>query len=71
MLKVDFGSDDRDTPALDGRMIFSFPRGADGTCAFCHSDPYATHSAPESDIVRYFEQNHQALVCLMCGGHPT
>lgn len=73
-----------------GRMILyvsdisgGFPRDADNQCAFCHGDPTAERSGPETEIGRYFERGwrrEQELgyrrytmvsTCPLCDGRPT
>lgn len=60
-----------------------FPRDADGRCAFCHGDPCAEASGPDTEIARYFargwlrEQSYGmrryalASTCPLCDGRPT
>jgi hypothetical protein len=36
--------------------IAEYPRDADNFCAFCHGDPCAEHSGPESNIVQCYER---------------
>lgn len=48
-----------------------FPRGADGTCAFCDGDPCAEYSGPDTRIGAYFARNSYASTCPCCDGRPT
>jgi len=49
-----------------------FPRGPDGTCAFCQGDPCAERSALDSAIGAYMARNSTwAETCPMCLGRPT
>lgn len=52
--------------------IAEFPRGVDGTCAYCHGDPCAERSPATSLIAKFFEHNASwADTCPCCGGRPT
>jgi len=51
--------------------IAEFPRGIDGTCAYCHGDPCAEDSVPESLITKFFKRNSWAETCPCCNGRPT
>lgn len=58
--------------ALDVAYISDFPRGVDGTCAFCKGDPCAERPESPYRIRHYFELNKTwAQVCPMCDGRPT
>jgi hypothetical protein len=48
-----------------------FPRDEEGTCAFCHGDPCAETSPPDSAIARYYRENPRAETCPTCAGQPT
>jgi hypothetical protein len=50
--------------------VSEFPRGKDGTCAFCQGDPCA--DLGEGLIALYFEANKSwATTCPVCDGRPT
>lgn len=51
--------------------IAEYPRGVDGTCAYCHGDPCAERSGPDSLIGAYFARNSWASTCPCCEGRPT
>lgn len=66
--------------------IAQFPRDRDGTCAFCHGDPCAEFSPPDSQIAQYFargraraaqyenpllRQGAMPQTCPCCDGRPT
>ena len=57
--------------------IAEFPRGVDGTCAFCHGDPCAETSPESSYIWRYMnlpmypESPYRPQTCPLCDGRPT
>jgi hypothetical protein len=60
-----------------------FPRDAGNLCAFCHGDPCAERSGPETKIGAYFQRGAEreasygyaryTLVntCPLCQGRPT
>lgn len=48
-----------------------FLRGPDNTCAFCHGDPCAQRSGPETLIGNYFARVSWAQTCPCCEGRPT
>lgn len=48
-----------------------YARGADGTCAFCHGDPFAERSPPDSLIARFYKVKPRATTCPVCEGRPT
>lgn len=53
-------------------VIAQFPRDGDHLCAFCHGDPCAEHSGPETNIGAYFERNpRSAETCPLCDGRPS
>lgn len=56
---------------LEVDHISDFPRGADGTCAFCQGDPCAEQEPPGYRIASYYERNPRAETCPMCDGRPT
>ena len=56
---------------LEVDHIAQFPRGQDGTCAFCHGDPCAENSPPDSQIAQFFRRNRWAETCPCCEGRPT
>jgi hypothetical protein len=51
--------------------IAEYPRGVDGTCAFCHGDPCAERSGPDTLIGKYFAEYSWAETCPCCAGKPT
>ena len=68
---------DRPDPANEPETMLSviyiaeFPRGVDGTCAYCHGDPCAETSGPESLIAKYFANFSWAETCPCCDGRPS
>jgi hypothetical protein len=56
---------------VDVKYIAQFPRGADGTCAFCHGDPCNEESDSDSEIAKYFAETKNAETCPMCEGRAT
>lgn len=49
-----------------------FLRGPDGTCAYCHGDPGAKRSGPESAIARFLARAADwAHCCPVCDGQAT
>ena len=48
-----------------------FLRDGRGWCAFCHADPCAEDSAPDSLIAQFFARNTWARTCPCCDGRPT
>ena len=38
-------------------LTAEYPVGEDHTCAFCHGDPCAEHSDPDSQIAQYHERH--------------
>lgn len=42
-----------------------------GTCPYCHGDPCAEDSGPETLIGGYFQRNKYAETCPLCEGRPT
>jgi hypothetical protein len=53
------------------RWIGEYPRGSDGCCAFCHGDPCAERSGPETHIGKFYAENPKAETCPMCDGRAT
>jgi hypothetical protein len=51
--------------------IAEFPRDEDGLCAYCHGDPGAEKSSPNSLIFGYYVRNPNAETCPMCDGRPS
>lgn len=51
--------------------IADYPRGEDGLCAYCHGDPCAENSTPNSLIGGYYIRNPRAETCPMCNGRPS
>lgn len=52
--------------------IAEFPRGVDGTCAYCHGDPGAERSPETSLIAQFYARNGSwAETCPCCDGRPT
>lgn len=65
---------------LDVKYITDgFARDADSCCAFCHGDPCAEYSPPESRIAQYHERHAVDRVkypgcydtCPCCNGRPS
>lgn len=56
---------------LDISHLADFPRGQDGTCAFCHADSLAESSPEDSEIAKFYARNPKAETCPMCDGRPT
>ncbi len=67
--------DGSDEITLDVIYVAGFPRGHDGRCAFCHGDPCAESSGPDTKIGAYFKQAEDegfpAETCPLCEGRPT
>jgi len=53
---------------LKVRYVADFPRDEDGLCPYCHNDPCAEHSGPDTLIGAYFKRNPKAETCPCCGG---
>lgn len=51
--------------------IAEYPRGVNGTCAYCHGDPCAERSRATSLIAKYYARNSWAQTCPCCDGRPT
>ena len=52
--------------------IAEYARGEDGTCAFCHGDPCAEMSGPETHIGAFRQRLGKAFeTCPCCNGRPT
>lgn len=72
VVKVPFLGDGAEPDTvLDVIYIAEYPRGEDGTCAYCHGDPCAETSGPETLIGAYFARNKWAATCPNCDGRPT
>lgn len=63
--------DERDPILLTVSYWAEFLRGEDGTCAFCHGDPCAERSGPDTLIGNYFARLSWAQTCPCCDGRPT
>lgn len=62
----------REDVVLDVSYIAVFARDAEGLCAFCHGDPCAETSPPESLIAREMEAGRTWLsACPNCDGRPS
>jgi hypothetical protein len=52
-----------------------YPRGEDGTCAFCHADPCDEKKDVNTFIHQFYvdskEEGYNPLTCPMCDGRPT
>lgn len=70
MPKESFSPGDGTTVEIDVSRIADYPRGANGTCAFCAGDPCAEDGG-DTLIAAYFQRNPRAATCPMCGGQPT
>jgi hypothetical protein len=51
--------------------IADYPRDEDGLCAYCHGDPLAQSSAPNSFIAGYYVRNPRAETCPLCDGRAA
>lgn len=58
--------------------ISEYPRDADHLCAFCHGDPCAERSGPETEIAQYVQRaletpwrNSDGITCPLCLGRPS
>lgn len=58
--------------------IAEFPRDGDHQCAFCHGDPCAERSGPETEIAKYYARAAAATwrmsqpdTCPLCSGRPS
>lgn len=56
---------------LDVKYIAEFARDAKGLCAFCHGDPCAESSPPDSLIARELEAATWRGACPCCEGRPS
>jgi hypothetical protein len=52
-------------------LTTDFPRGVDGTCAYCHGDPCNEDDNPDSLIAKYLDRNPWDIACPCCHGQPT
>jgi hypothetical protein len=68
---VPFLGDGEDAVLLTVIYIAEYPRGLDGTCAYCHGDPCAERSGPETLIGDFFLRNGWAEACPCCDGRPS
>lgn len=69
--KVKFYPGDGTEVEIEVAFVSEFPRGVDGTCAFCHGDPCA-EAGGDTDIARYAARNKTSFeTCPCCGGRPT
>lgn len=70
--RLDFNPGDGTSYTLD---VFSlgpdYPRGKNGTCAFCCGDPCAEREEANERILGFFRRNRHADTCPMCFGQPT
>jgi hypothetical protein len=55
-----------------------YPRDVNHLCAFCHGDPCAERSGPETDIAQYIARamaapwrHHSGYTCPLCEGRPS
>lgn len=62
---------DGTTVELDVDYISDFPRGPDGTCAYCLGDPCAEQRPTHPRIASYYARNPNAATCPMCDGRAT
>ena len=69
--KVKFLPGDGTTIMVEVAWISDFPKDKDGLCAFCHGDPCAESTGPESEIARFYQRNKRADTCPMCLGRPS
>lgn len=53
------------------RIAAGFPRGANGTCAFCAGDPCAETSPEDAPISKYMRGGNWRETCPFCQGRPT
>lgn len=54
--------------------ISEYPRDAANLCAFCHGDPCAERSGPETEIAKYRDRRPSYApfeTCPLCQGRPT
>lgn len=56
---------------LEVVYISDYPRGVDGTCAFCKGDPCVETPAAPYRIRQYHETCPWSGTCPMCLGRPT
>jgi hypothetical protein len=66
-----YGWDD-DHWLLPVTAVYDYPRGLDGSCAFCHGDPCAEDADPESPIYKYMNHpDYSPPTCSVCRGAAT
>lgn len=63
--------DGTDPVLLSVIYIAEFPIGPDNACAFCHGDPCAETSTPETLIGAYWLRNPRAETCPLCDGRSS
>jgi hypothetical protein len=65
--------DGTDAIMLQVRYISDYPKGKSGLCAFCHGDPCAQNSPPDSEIAKYCARTKLAhmRVCPCCRGRQS
>lgn len=51
--------------------VAEYLRGPDGLCAFCHGDPLAEESGPETLIGNFWARNPHQETCPCCSGRPA
>lgn len=69
---VPFMNGERGPVLLTVTYFSDFLRGPDGTCAYCHGDPCAERSGPETLIGDWFARySAWAETCPCCGGRAT
>lgn len=69
---VPFLPDERGPILLTVRYWADYLRGPDDTCAFCHGDPCAERSGPDTLIGNWFARNGSwAETCPCCDGRPS
>lgn len=68
---IEYYPGDGTTEFVPVAYLADFPRGEDGTCAYCHADPLAERTPPHPRIADYYRRNPRAETCPMCDGRPT
>jgi excinuclease UvrABC ATPase subunit len=69
-MKISFWMENGIELACEAVSFYEFPRGKDGTCAFCKGDPCA--ELGEGLIAIYVEFNKDWFeTCPVCKGMPT
>jgi hypothetical protein len=76
LVEVPFSPGDGTVQVLRvSRISGGFPRGADGTCAFCAGDPLGERSGNETLIGAFFlrvaQRHGEGDTCPCCSGKPT